>query len=118
MKKYGLVEKFCEYSKAVGEPNRMKMVKILGSHPPESLNVGDIAEILHLSQPAVTRHLKVMESVGLFTRKRIGMSVYYSLNEQALQEYRELIDYAFEHAYSKCEYGYDCGSCPHAETCM
>ena len=114
----GLVERFCVYSKAVGEPNRMKMIKILGSHDPESLNVSDIAEILGLSQPATTRHLKVMEAAGLFDRKRIGTNVYYSLNEDALQEYYELIGYAFEHAHTPCEYGYDCTKCPHVATCM
>ena len=118
MKEYGLVERFCAYSKAVGEPNRMKMIKILGSHEPDTLNVSDIAAILHLSQPAATRHLKVMEDMGIFNRKRIGSNVYYSLNESALEEYRALIDYAFEHAHTKCEYGYDCTVCPHASTCM
>lgn len=118
MKKQGLVERFCMYSKAVGEPNRMKMIKILGSHEPETLNVSDIAEILHLSQPAATRHLKVMESAGLFDRTRIGSNVYYSLNEAALREYRELIDYSFEHAHTPCTNEYDCKTCPHADTCQ
>ena len=118
MRERGLVERFCAYSKAVGEPNRMKMIKILGSHEPETLNVSDIAEILRLSQPATTRHLKVMESVGLFDRTRVGANVYYSLNEGALQEYRELIEYSFEHAHTPCNYNYDCKTCPHADTCM
>ena len=118
MRERGLVERFCMYSKAVGETNRMKMIKILGSHEPNSLNVSDIAGILGLSQPATTRHLKVMEQVGLFDRKRIGANVYYSLNEDALKEYYELIGYAFEHAHTKCAYDYDCDACPHSDTCM
>lgn len=118
MRERGLVERFCAYSKAVGEPNRMKMIKILGSHEPNTLNVSDIAGILKLSQPAATKHLKIMENVGLFDRERMGTSVYYSLNREALQEYRELIDYAFAHSDSKCEYGYDCTKCPNADTCM
>jgi len=118
MRDEGLVERFCAYSKAVGEPNRMKMIKILGSHDPATLNVSDIANILHLSQPATTRHLQVLESVGMITRKRSGANVYYMLDEGALKEYHELIGYAFEHAHTKCEYGYDCTNCPHAATCM
>lgn len=118
MRQRGLVDRFCEYSKAVGDPNRMKMIKILGSNEPETIRVSDIAEILGISQPAATKHLKIMENVGLFDRKRIGTSVYYSLNESALQEYYDLIGYAFEHAHTKCGYDYDCHSCPHFETCM
>ena len=118
MRERGLVERFCAYSKAVGEPNRMKMIKILGSHEAGTLNVSDIAEILHLSQPATTRHLKVMESVGVFIRRRRGANVYYSLNEEAIKEYRDLIDYAFAHAHTPCEYDYDCATCPYSDTCM
>lgn len=118
MRERGLVERFTAYSKAVGEPNRMKMIKILGSHEPNTLNVSDIAEMLGLSQPAATKHLKIMENVGLFDRERVGTSVYYSLNREALQEYRDLIDYAFAHCNTKCEYGYDCKNCPYEDTCM
>ncbi|ACV21754.1 Bacterial regulatory protein, arsR family [Slackia heliotrinireducens] len=61
MDKKGLVERMCAYNKAVSDHNRMKMIKILGSHEPNTLNVSDIAAILGLSQPATTKHLKVME---------------------------------------------------------
>ena len=117
MKEKGLVERMCAYNKAISEPNRMKMIKILGSHPANSLNVSDIAAILGISQPAATKHLKVMENVGLFTRQRKGASVYYALSQAALDEYRALLDYAFAHAYSPCINAYDCSSCPSADTC-
>lgn len=118
MKKQGLVERLCAYNKAISDPSRMKMIKILGSVPNKSLNVSGVAEILGLSQPATTNHLKVMEKVGLFDRERDGMNVYYSLNQDALDEYRRLLDHAFEHAYSPCKYDYDCKHCPVKDTCM
>ena len=118
MKKRGLVERFCMYSKAIGEPNRMKMIKILGSHEPNTLNVSDIAGILGLSQPAATKHLKVMEQAGFFKRKREGTSVYYSLDEDTIQEYHDLIEYAFAHSHTKCPNDYDCDTCPFADTCV
>lgn len=118
MREKGLVERVCAYNKAISEPNRMKMIKILGSHEPDTLNVSDIAEILGISQPAATKHLKIMEQLGIFTRTRHGMSVHYSLNKEAVQEYRELLDNAFAHCFTKCEYGYHCETCPHADTCM
>lgn len=118
MRKQGLVDRMCAYNKAISEPTRMKMIKILGSHEPNTLNVSDIAEMLGVSQPAATKHLKIMESVGLFVRERVGTSVYYALREDALDEYRSLLDDAFAHAYTKCEYGYDCHACPYEDTCM
>lgn len=118
MKEKGLVERFCMYSKAISDPNRMKMIKILGSHEPYTMNVSHIAEILKLSQPATTKHLKVMEAAGFFKRERKGTSVYYSLDEEAIQEYHDLIDFAFEHSHTKCVNGYDCTTCPYEDTCM
>lgn len=118
MRTKGLVERFCMYSKAIGEPNRMKMIKILGSHDPNTLNVSDIAGILGLSQPAATKHLKVMEQAGFFKRERVGTNVYYSLDEESIQEYHDLIDYAFEHSHTKCVNGYDCSTCPFEDTCV
>lgn len=114
----GLVERVCAYNKAISDPNRMKMVKIFGSHPPNTLNVSDVAAILGISQPATTKHLKVMEDVGLLSRQRDGMSVYYSLNTKELDEYRRLLDYAFVHAFSPCGHGFRCDACPVADTCM
>ncbi|VEG99410.1 Uncharacterised protein [Slackia heliotrinireducens] len=61
---------------------------------------------------------RIMENVGLFDRERQGMSVYYSLNYEALEEYRRLLDFAFEHASTPCPYGYDCRSCPNSDTCV
>ena len=116
--KKGLVNRTCAYNKAISDPNRMRMIKILGSHEPETLKVGDIAEILGLSQPATTKHLQIMEEVGLFTRKREGTSVYYSLDTEALFDYRKQIDYAFEHAFTPCAHGFKCDECPVMDTCM
>lgn len=118
MQKKGLVERMCAYNKAISDPQRMRMIKILGSSPQHSMNVSSIAETLGISQPAATKHLKIMEEVGLFSRERVGMSVYYSLEIDALNEYRQLLDYAFAHAYSPCAYNYDCKKCPVTDTCM
>ncbi|MGN0302564.1 MAG: ArsR/SmtB family transcription factor [Anaerotardibacter sp.] len=117
MKAYTIVDRFCAYAKALSEPTRMKMVKILGSHEPETLKVGDIAEILNISQPAATKHLQIMEQVGIFTRKRIGTSVYYSLNEDSIEDFVQLFKSAYAHVFTPCNYNYDCDSCPYKETC-
>ena len=37
------------------------------------MNVSDIAEILGISQPACTKHLKIMEAAGLFKRERVAI---------------------------------------------
>lgn len=117
MKEKGLVERMCAYNKAISEPTRMKMIKILGSHKDDPLNVSQIAELLGISQPAATKNLKIMEEVGLFRRERVGMSVYYELVEENLEEYGRLVQHAFEHRSTPCVNHYDCRTCPYEDTC-
>lgn len=116
--KNGLVDRMCAYNRAISDVNRMKMVKILGSSPHHTLKVTDIASILGISQPAATKHLRVLYDVGLVRRKRVGTSVFYSLDDEALGDYRQELDYAFSHAYTPCPYGFRCDDCPKADTCM
>lgn len=117
MNKHGLVNRMCAYNKAISDHNRMKMIKILGSSPEHTLKVSDIAAVLGISQPAATKHLKVLHAVDFVRRQRIGTSVFYSLDGETLVDYRKQLDYAFEHAYTPCPYGFRCDDCPKADTC-
>ena len=117
MKEQGLVDRFCAYNRAMSEPTRLKMVKLVASNDPFTMNVSSIAATLNISQPTATKHLKILESVGAFERCRRGTNVYYSLRQEALDEYHQLIDDAFSHVFTICNYGYDCHSCPYEATC-
>lgn len=117
MKKY-LVGKVTDVLKVLAEEQRLKMLKILNSHMADTICVSDVAKILGISQPAATKHLKLLESIDLLNRKRIGTSVYYSLRTEKLREYRELIDYTFEKGSTKCPHDFNCAKCPKGETCI
>lgn len=49
-----------------GEPNRQAILDLLrdGERP-----VGDLVENLHMSQPAVSKHLRVLKEAGLVTAR-------------------------------------------------
>lgn len=47
---------------ALGEPNRLRIVELLGAGPSP---VGAIAEALDLRQPQVSKHLKVLAGTGI-----------------------------------------------------
>lgn len=117
MKRDGLVERVCRYNKAISDVNRMKMVKIVGSREPYTMKVSDIAEVLGISQPACTKHLKIMEEAGLFKRERVGNSVYYMLDAEEVERYRQDMYHAFDHASTPCPYDFQCDSCPVKDTC-
>lgn len=117
MEKRTLVERANTYAKAITEPNRMKILKIIGSAPPETVSVSDIAKMLNLSQPAVSKHLQILNWCGFTIRKKVGNTVYYSIDPETVEDFKRVAASAFAMVRTPCLYGYDCENCPYGETC-
>ncbi|UWG97779.1 metalloregulator ArsR/SmtB family transcription factor [Dehalobacter sp. DCM] len=113
----GLVEKVYLYNRALSEPQRIKIMKIICSAEENTVCVTDIARLLGISQPAVTKHLKILNDVSLIKRKRIGSNVFYTANIESIKDYKEVLEYSFIQGFKPCRFGYDCDNCPHKETC-
>ncbi|UCH78788.1 MAG: winged helix-turn-helix transcriptional regulator [Candidatus Coatesbacteria bacterium] len=64
--------------KALGDPVRAGILKALCCG---RLSVGEIVERFHLSQPAISHHLRVLRQAGLVTAEKEGTTVYYTLNK-------------------------------------
>ena len=90
----------------------MKIIKILASNPEESLCVSDIADVIGISQPATSQHIKVLSDVGILTRKRVKNRTFYSIDSKALKEHKAVIDHMFKMAFVRCEHEGDCENCP------
>ena len=56
---------------AVAEPRRREILEYLAA---EERAVGDIATVLGLSQPSISKHLNVLRNVGLVHVRRDGRS--------------------------------------------
>ncbi|MXO59137.1 metalloregulator ArsR/SmtB family transcription factor [Altererythrobacter salegens] len=56
---------------ALADPTRRAILRRLAKG---EANVGDIAENFPISQPAISRHLKVLEEAGLIETARVGQS--------------------------------------------
>ena len=63
--------------KAISDESRLR---ILGMLQGKALCVCEIAEVLGLAQSTVSRHLKVLEDIGLVDREKDGLWVEYSLS--------------------------------------
>ncbi len=72
-----MVHNFVKVMKALSDPNRVKMVKLL-QH--KSLCVCEIQGALGISQPTVSKHLKVLEEAGLVSSSKDGLWVNYFLS--------------------------------------
>jgi len=67
---------FIKVMKALSDPGRVKIVKMLRH---KTMCVCELRAALELSQPAVSKHLKILEDAGLVTFKKDGLWVNYSL---------------------------------------
>ena len=79
-----------EVFKVLGVETRVKIVELLKTRGP--LGVNALAESLGISPAAVSQHLKVLRHAGLVTPERKGYWIPYSLNEEALESCRCLVN--------------------------
>ena len=70
--------------KALAEPTRLRLVNHLLDQPTLEACTCDLAPLVGLSEPTVSHHLKKLESAGLLTKERRGMSVYYRVVPEAV----------------------------------
>jgi len=69
---------FVKVMKALADPNRVKIIKML-QH--KMMCVCEMQEALKVSQPAVSKHLKILEDAGLVSSMKDGLWVNYDLSE-------------------------------------
>jgi DNA-binding transcriptional ArsR family regulator len=68
---------------ALGDPTRLAILERLAEG---EATVTELAEPFAMSMPAISRHLKVLESAGLIERDRVGQSRPSRLRVEALEE--------------------------------
>jgi len=73
------LESLARQHKALGEPSRLRIVRLLKQ---SSLCVCEIEAILELPQYAVSRHLSVLRQAGLVEGWREGTWMHYRLAEK------------------------------------
>ena len=72
-----------ETLKALAEPNRFQIVELLRDGPRP---VGEMVDRLHLRQPQVSKHLRVLSDAGLVDVRVDAQRRIYALRPAPLQE--------------------------------
>ena len=70
--------------KALSDGTRLRVVNLLHA---QTLCVGDLQEVLGLSQPLVSRHLAVLRAANLVSTRRQGAKISYSLSRAPFLNY-------------------------------
>ena len=78
------MKEFISVAKALADPNRVKILKMLQHRP---MCVCEMKEALHVSQPTVSKHLKILEKAGLVGWEKDGLWVNYHLTDGSKSPY-------------------------------
>ena len=84
---YDLAELF----KVFGDSTRIKILYVLFQ---SEMCVCDIAQLLNMSQSAISHQLRVLKQAELVRSRREGKTIFYSLADSHV---RTIIDQGFEH---------------------
>lgn len=74
---------------ALGDATRRHVFELLRSGP---RSVGELADGLPVSRPAVSQHLRILEDAGLVTHRRDGTRHLYELDSSGVGVLREWVD--------------------------
>ena len=75
---------FIKVMKALSDPNRVKIIKMLQQ---KNLCVCEMQNALGISQPNVSKHLKILEEAGLVDYQKDGLWVNYFLADGRTSPY-------------------------------
>jgi DNA-binding transcriptional ArsR family regulator len=82
---------------ALGDRTRRSVFELLATGP---RSVGELAEDLPVSRPAVSQHLRVLKRAGLVTDTRAGTRRLYRIDDAGLRELRTFLDSFWDEALS------------------
>jgi len=74
---------------ALADPTRREIFERLTKKP---MAVGEIADGLPVSRPAVSQHLKVLKDAGLVTMHTVGTRNVYQIDFRAIASMRDYLD--------------------------
>ncbi|MDE7365815.1 MAG: metalloregulator ArsR/SmtB family transcription factor [Lachnospiraceae bacterium] len=86
-----ILYELAELFKVFGDSTRIRILYVLFEN---ELCVGDIAELLHMSQSSVSHQLRILKDAKLVKFRREGKSIYYALDDEHVYH---IIEMGMEH---------------------
>lgn len=74
---------------ALGDPTRLMLLQKLGDGKPQSIN--KLTADFHLTRQAITKHLHVLEEVGIVTSKKTGREKQFCFEPKAIEQAQDYL---------------------------
>lgn len=89
------IENVSRIFKVLADPTRIKILYLLSQ---EECNVNHIAEVLEMSQSAVSHQLSMLRNLRLVKYRREGKTLFYSCDdEHVISLLKQAVDHAEHH---------------------
>ncbi|HEY8781536.1 MAG TPA: metalloregulator ArsR/SmtB family transcription factor [Mucilaginibacter sp.] len=82
----------------IGDPSRRKMLMLLSA---DSLTINSLADNFDMSRPAVSKHVKILETAGFISIQDIGRERFCTLKKDGFEELQHWLSYFDEFWSSK-----------------
>lgn len=85
-------ERMAGQLKALADPMRLRLMSHIAAHGCDSVCACDLLEVVDISQPTISHHLKKLVDAGLLTREQHGRWALYSVVREAFDHLRRFLD--------------------------
>ena len=79
--------------KAVADKNRLRIIKMLEK---KKMCVCELSAVLEITQPSVSKHLKILNNAGIIKDERNSQWVDYSLCTEKINKYASVVQAAIK----------------------
>ena len=74
----------------IGDPSRRKMLMLLSA---DSLTINSLADNFDMSRPAVSKHIKILQTAGFISIQDIGRERFCTLKKDGFEELQGWLSY-------------------------
>ena len=74
----------------IADPSRRQMLRLLSK---DSMTINNLASNFEMSRPAVSKHIKILNSAGFISIQDIGRERYCMLRQEGFNELQDWINY-------------------------
>lgn len=85
-------ERLAVVLKSLSDSTRLRVLSHVAAQGCDSVCACDLVEVLDISQPTISHHLKKLVEAGLLVREQRGRWAHYSVVREAFDELRDFLD--------------------------
>ncbi len=107
-----IIEDLSEYFKALSDPTRLKLIRLLMYNNEDKLKVIDLASKIGISQPAITQHINMLKKLSLIQSNTHKNRTYNYVTKKKYKAYKRILDTVLDISYMRCTFEGKCSECP------